>query len=48
MWKVFKGTKFVSLKNVDLDAAFAQADAVPDIAPAKPVGWLKFVSWIWD
>ncbi|KAH8176028.1 amino acid permease domain-containing protein [Sarocladium implicatum] len=48
LWKVFKKTKFVSLNNIDLDAAFAQADAIPDIAPAKTVGWLKFISWIWD
>jgi amino acid transporter len=48
LWKVTKKTKFVSLNSVDLDAAFNQAEILPETLPEKTVGWLRFVSWIWD
>ncbi|KAL2202601.1 proline-specific permease [Sarocladium strictum] len=48
LWKVTKKTKFVSLNSIDLDAAFNQAEILPETLPEKTVGWLRFVSWIWD
>ena len=49
IWKLLKKTKIVSLSDIPLEEAFAQAEEIPDDEPpVKKRGRAHWVSWIWD
>ncbi|KAJ3578101.1 hypothetical protein NPX13_g2463 [Xylaria arbuscula] len=49
IWKLLKKTKIVSLSDIPLEEAFAQAAEVPDDEPPfKKSSKAHWISWIWD
>lgn len=52
-WKYIKKTRIVSLDEIPLEAAFAQAEQAGSVEqdadePEKRRSWMCLVSWIWD
>ncbi|KAI1362086.1 amino acid permease/ SLC12A domain-containing protein [Xylaria arbuscula] len=49
IWKLLKKTKIVSLSDIPLEEAFAQAAEVPDDEPPfKKSSKAHWIGWIWD
>jgi len=47
-WRYYRGTKIVSLDEIPLADAFAQAEQSADAPGAKQKGLIRYVSWVWD
>ena len=47
VWKIYKGTKIVSLIDIPLEEALARAEQDIEPEPKQP-GWRKAVGFLWD